>query len=122
MGPMKTFGYPKRPTKTPGGEEPSMMSELKSDFACFPNPSAFVKIGHFGFPQSSFAPRQARHISAVGLSITILDLQLVLPKISLGTNQDKEDKSCLNERTLSYKDYCTSAVSTPRVPKRSRSN
>ena len=35
---------------------------------------AFTMMGHLGLPQRSFAPRQARHIQAGGVSTTSMDL------------------------------------------------
>src|SRR5437764_1471810 len=55
-GPTNTLGYPKRPTKTPGGEAPSS-SKRSIIGAVFIIESQRTKIGQRDLPQRSFAPR-----------------------------------------------------------------
>src|SRR5271157_3581217 len=70
---MDTFGYPSLPTKTPGGDEPSI-SLVDSEASILAIACAFTIIGHLGLPQRSFAPLHARHIHAGGFSTTSIDL------------------------------------------------
>src|SRR5712692_3520831 len=73
IGPIETFGYPSLPTKTPGGDDPRI-SFVDIAGPCFAMAWALTMIGHLGFPQSSLAPRHARHIQAGGFSTTSIDL------------------------------------------------
>ena len=73
MGPMETFGYPSLPTKTPGGDDPSIRFD-ETMGPCLAIACAFTMIGHLGFPQRSFAPLHWRHIQAGGFSTTSIDL------------------------------------------------
>jgi len=73
MGPIETLGYPSLPTKTPGGDDPSILG-VEIEPVTFAIDCALTIIGHLGFPQSNLAPRQARHIQAGGASTTSIDL------------------------------------------------
>src|SRR5438093_465616 len=59
-GPTKTFGYPNRPTKTPGGDDPSI-STRSIIGAVFIMKSHRTRIGQRALPQRSFAPRHWMH-------------------------------------------------------------
>src|SRR6267143_3149437 len=59
-GPTNTFGYPNRPTNTPGGEDPSR-SNRSIIGAVFIMESQRTRIGHRALPQRSFAPRHWIH-------------------------------------------------------------
>ena len=60
MGPMYIFGYPKRPTKEPGGVDPSRsFDKILEDV--FIKDRALVIIGHLSFPQSIFPPLHNKH-------------------------------------------------------------
>src|SRR6267143_597822 len=59
-GPTNTFGYPNRPTNTPGGEDPSR--SIRSIIgAVFIMESQRTRIGQRVFPHRSFAPRHWMH-------------------------------------------------------------
>src|SRR3989442_6336899 len=59
-GPTQTFGYPNRPTKTPGGDDPSI-STRSIIGAVFVMKSHRTRIGQRALPQRSFAPRHWMH-------------------------------------------------------------
>src|SRR5438876_80573 len=59
-GPTYTFGYPNRPTKTPGGDDPSI-STRSIIGAVFIMKSQRTRIGQRVLPQRSFAPRHWMH-------------------------------------------------------------
>src|SRR5436309_12322519 len=59
-GPTYTLGYPNRPTKTPGGDDPSI-STRSIIGAVFIMKSQRTRIGQRVLPQRSFAPRHWMH-------------------------------------------------------------
>ena len=59
-GPTKTLGYPKRPTKTPGGEAPSRSMRSMAGAVRIMK-SHRTRMGQRSFPHRSLAPRHWMH-------------------------------------------------------------
>ena len=60
IGPTKTFGYPIRPTKTPGGLDPSTIEELIFNDV-FTSERARARTGQRSLPHNMRPPLQCKH-------------------------------------------------------------